>query len=81
MTRQGSGDDVREQLVFELGDEVPERQLAAFQALHVERVVGRVFLAAQNLLVEHAMLGFEILDFRLDGLDVEIHAGMPPRAG
>ena len=32
------------------------------------------------LFVEHAVLGFEKLDFRLDGFDVEIHAGLSPIA-
>src|SRR5208282_3112003 len=65
---------------FEPGDLVLERQLAALQALHVERIVRRVFQATRNLIVEHAMLGFEKLDFRLDGFEVEIHAGMSPAA-
>ena len=73
-----SGDDVGEQLAFELGDEILERQLAALQALYVQRVVRRVRFEAEDFLVERAMLGFEKLELRLDGFDVKIHAGMCP---
>src|SRR5690348_12011886 len=74
----GSGDDVGQQLAFEARQQILERQLAALQPLHLDRIEGTAFFEATNVLIEQAVLGLELRDLGLDRFDLEVHRGRKP---
>src|SRR6266566_8854844 len=68
-----SGDDVRQQLAFDLLDLVLQRQLAFLQPLQLKLVERATLDHARDHVIEVAVLGFQRGELRLEGFDVEIH--------
>src|SRR6266436_5148908 len=68
-----SGDDVRQQLAFDLLDLVLQRQLAFLEPLQLKLVERAALDHARDHVIEVAVLGFQLGELRLEGFDVEIH--------
>src|SRR5947207_3543926 len=68
-----SGDDVRQQLAFDLLDLVLQRQLAFLQPLQLKLVERAALDNARDHVIEVAVLSFQRGELRLEGFDVEIH--------
>ena len=66
-----SGDDIGNQLAFQLEDLVLEPELALLQALQLELVEGRLLEQAVDHLVEVAMLALQRFQLGLDRLGVQ----------
>src|SRR5690348_4268328 len=71
--RGGLRDNVRQQLAFEARQQILERQFAALQPLHLDRIERAAFLETANVLVERPVLGLELRDLGLDRFDLEVH--------
>ena len=76
----GSGDDVGEQLAFDLRDLVLQQQLALFEALHLQLIERAALGDAGDHVVEVAVLGLEGGELGFEGFDVEIHRASAPFA-
>src|SRR5579864_6036964 len=68
-----SGDDVRQQLTFEPGDQVLERELAFLEPLQMDGVERPLLAQPRDRFVEVAVLALERLKACLQGFDIEIH--------
>src|SRR6266542_1177383 len=68
-----SGNDVRQQLAFDLLDLVLQHQLALLEPLQLKLVERAALDHARDHVVEVAVLGFQFGELRLEGFDVEIH--------
>src|ERR1700694_1912748 len=68
-----SGNDVRQQLAFDLLDLVLQRQLSFLEALQLKLVERAALDNARDHVIEVAVLGFQSGELRLEGFDVEIH--------
>ena len=70
MRRGGSGDDIGQQVAFQLHDLIFERQFALFQPLHFQLIEGRILDKMVDLVIQIAMLGLQFRQPFLDVLDV-----------
>jgi hypothetical protein len=68
--RRPSGDDVGQELAFDLRDLILEQQLSLFEALQLELVERSTIGEPRDHLVEVAMLGLEGGELRFEGFYV-----------